>query len=167
MSSAVAVPQGGSSAFAATPLVKKPSPPTMSCRICLCNVQTDNPSRNAWTVFKEGNSRFRVAWLGNGSDRFRSGSLDASAAFQGSKSSDKGLSDGGDENRREIEKSASVSEEKPVIVNNDRGNGKSSALVGNPDLLTIPGVGPRNQRKFVEKGIARAAKFKKLYRDKV
>ena len=40
-------------------------------------------------------------------------------------------------------------------------------LVGNPDLLTIPGVGPRNLKKLVEKGIAGVAELKQLYKDKV
>lgn len=35
------------------------------------------------------------------------------------------------------------------------------------DLLEIPGVGPRNRRKLVDKGIAGVAELKQLYRDKV
>ena len=34
-------------------------------------------------------------------------------------------------------------------------------------LLAIPGVGPRNQRKLVEKGFDGVAPLKQLYRDKV
>ncbi|CAK9177534.1 unnamed protein product [Ilex paraguariensis] len=40
------------------------------------------------------------------------------------------------------------------------------ALPGSPDLLTIPGVGPRNLRKLVEKGIGGVAELKQLYKDK-
>lgn len=40
-------------------------------------------------------------------------------------------------------------------------------VVGNPDLLTIPGVGPRNLRKLVEKGFDGVAQLKRLYKDKV
>lgn len=35
-----------------------------------------------------------------------------------------------------------------------------------PDLLTVPGIGPRNMEKLVSKGIARLAELKQLYRDK-
>lgn len=41
------------------------------------------------------------------------------------------------------------------------------AVVGNPDLLTVPGVGPRNLRKLVEKGFEGVAQLKQLYKDKV
>eukprot|EP01018_Ginkgo_biloba_P004845 Gb_17080 [translate_table: standard] len=35
-----------------------------------------------------------------------------------------------------------------------------------PDLLTIPGIGPRNMEKLVLKGIGRVAELKQIYRDK-
>ncbi|KAG6656296.1 hypothetical protein CIPAW_04G012900 [Carya illinoinensis] len=44
--------------------------------------------------------------------------------------------------------------------------GSTALIIGNPDLLTIPGVGPRNLIKLVEKGIGGVAELKKLYRDK-
>lgn len=40
-------------------------------------------------------------------------------------------------------------------------------VVGVPDLLAIPGVGPRNLRKLVEKGFDGVAQLKRLYKDKV
>ncbi|KAL2467607.1 P-loop containing nucleoside triphosphate hydrolase superfamily protein [Forsythia ovata] len=40
------------------------------------------------------------------------------------------------------------------------------AVVEDPNLLTIPGVGPRNLRKLVEKGFEGVAQLKQLYRDK-
>jgi len=43
----------------------------------------------------------------------------------------------------------------------------SSPAPSNPDLLAIPGVGPRNLRKLVQKGIAGVAQLKQLYKDKV
>lgn len=43
----------------------------------------------------------------------------------------------------------------------------SSPSPSNPDLLAIPGVGPRNFRKLVQKGIAGVAQLKQLYKDKV
>lgn len=36
-----------------------------------------------------------------------------------------------------------------------------------PDLLTVPGIGPRNMEKLVLKGIAKLDELKQLYRDKV
>jgi predicted RecB family nuclease len=36
-----------------------------------------------------------------------------------------------------------------------------------PDLLTVPGIGPRNMEKLVAKGIDKLAELKRLYRDKV
>ncbi|KAL0314143.1 UNVERIFIED_CONTAM: Deoxycytidine kinase [Sesamum angustifolium] len=46
------------------------------------------------------------------------------------------------------------------------GGGVGAVVVGNPDLLTIPGVGPRNLRKLVEKGFEGVAQLKQLYKDK-
>lgn len=48
-----------------------------------------------------------------------------------------------------------------------RSGGGGTAVVGSPDLLTIPGVGPRNLRKLVEKGFDEVAQLKQLYKDKV
>ncbi|KAF8716489.1 hypothetical protein HU200_026274 [Digitaria exilis] len=47
-----------------------------------------------------------------------------------------------------------------------RQRGRSDALVGSGELLAIPGVGPRNLRKLVDKGFDGVAQLKKLYRDK-
>jgi hypothetical protein len=44
---------------------------------------------------------------------------------------------------------------------------RNDALVGRGELLTIPGVGPRNLRKLVDKGFDDVAQLKQLYRDKV
>lgn len=161
MPSAAATFHGGGLAVATAMM---PNPLTVSCRICLCNVKPKNPSRNAWAVFKEGNNGFRVAWLRTGSDGF--GYLAAAAASDGTESSTEGLNDGGEENGREVEKGVPASLEKPVRVHNRR-NRDSSVLAGNLDLLAIPGVGPRNLRKLVGKGIAGIAELKQLYRDKV
>lgn len=48
-----------------------------------------------------------------------------------------------------------------------KGSSSSSPAPSNPDLLAIPGVGPRNFRKLVQKGIAGVAQLKQLYKDKV
>ncbi|GFP81409.1 deoxycytidine kinase [Phtheirospermum japonicum] len=45
-------------------------------------------------------------------------------------------------------------------------SGGGAAAVGSPDLLAIPGVGPRNLRKLVEKGFEGVAQLKQLYKDK-
>ncbi|CAH8359417.1 unnamed protein product [Eruca vesicaria subsp. sativa] len=56
-------------------------------------------------------------------------------------------------------------DEKPVRIN--RRNRSSNELTGNnPDLLKIPGVGLRNQRKLLDNGIGDVAELKKLYKDK-
>ncbi|CAA0827790.1 P-loop containing nucleoside triphosphate hydrolases superfamily protein [Striga hermonthica] len=46
------------------------------------------------------------------------------------------------------------------------GGGAPLAVAASPDLLTIPGVGPRNLRKLVEKGFEGVAQLKQLYKDK-
>lgn len=71
--------------------------------------------------------------------------------------------DGGEREKAESSV-ASGSGVKPVRL--DRRQGGSS-VVGNPDLLGIPGVGPRNSRKLVEKGFSGVTELKQLYKDKV
>jgi hypothetical protein len=48
-----------------------------------------------------------------------------------------------------------------------RQRGRGDAAAGSGELLAIPGVGPRNQRKLVDKGFDGVAQLKQLYRDKV
>ncbi|XP_057752595.1 uncharacterized protein LOC130970503 [Arachis stenosperma] len=60
-------------------------------------------------------------------------------------------------------------EHKPVsprLNRRQRAYSSSSPILPNPDLLAIPGVGPRNLRKLVQKGIAGVAQLKQLYKDK-
>lgn len=62
------------------------------------------------------------------------------------------------------------SDEKPLrLQRRQRGSSSlnSAAVAANVDLLTIPGVGPRNLRKLVDKGIGGVAELKQLYKDKV
>ncbi|XVF30051.1 hypothetical protein REPUB_Repub16aG0024100 [Reevesia pubescens] len=63
-----------------------------------------------------------------------------------------------------IEGKEEEAEEKPIRLN--RRQKGSGVLVGSPDLLTIPGVGPRNLRKLVDNGIQGVAELKQLYKDK-
>ncbi|KAL5192882.1 Deoxycytidine kinase [Glycine soja] len=61
------------------------------------------------------------------------------------------------------------SKEKPFnsrLNRRQKGSTSSSPAPSNPDLLAIPGVGPRNFRKLVQKGIAGVAQLKQLYKDK-
>ncbi|EXB22640.1 Deoxycytidine kinase [Morus notabilis] len=130
--------------------------PSRHCRICLCSIEAQwaSPAR-AW-------AGPRVAWLRASSDV----PFSASAGVDGSSNMpEKGLEfygDGGDGER-------GSEEEKPTVRLNRRQRGGSSdggSLAGNPDLLTIPGVGPRNLRKLVENGISGVAELKQLYKDK-
>ncbi|CAH8334638.1 unnamed protein product [Eruca vesicaria subsp. sativa] len=57
-------------------------------------------------------------------------------------------------------------DEKPMRINRRNRRSSNGSYDGNPDLLKIPGVGLRNQRKLVEKGIGDVAELKKLYKDK-
>lgn len=107
-------------------------------------------------MFKDNLNGQRPVWLHT-----------ASSSIEGLKSSS--VSEDGDElmvdNDGEIEK---VFEEKGSKSNRrQKGLSGGGVLVGNPDLLTIPGVGPRNLKKLVEKGIGGVAELKQLYKDKV
>ncbi|XP_065847157.1 uncharacterized protein [Euphorbia lathyris] len=55
-------------------------------------------------------------------------------------------------------------EEKTVKLN--RRQRGSNEVLSNADLLTIPGVGPKNLRKLVEKGFRGMTELKQLYKDK-
>lgn len=57
--------------------------------------------------------------------------------------------------------------EEKRLQRRQRSGGGGAVVVGSPDLLTIPGVGPRNLRKLVEKGFEGVAQLKQLYKDKV
>ncbi|XP_072950695.1 uncharacterized protein [Typha angustifolia] len=58
------------------------------------------------------------------------------------------------------------SESSRVVERRAKSGGSSGAPIENLELLTIPGVGPRNLRKLVDKGFSRVAELKQLYRDK-
>lgn len=108
-------------------------------------------------MFKDGRGGSRAAWTQAGAD-----------GPEGTMGSEK-VSESGDG-----EEGENGSEEKPLKLSGGgssstgrRQRGSAALIVGNPDLLTIPGVGPRNLRKLVEKGIGGLAELKQLYRDKV
>ncbi|XP_042011231.1 uncharacterized protein LOC121759640 isoform X2 [Salvia splendens] len=111
------------------------------CSCAINNSSTNAAPLRAWVVLKESS---RHSGLGGGSHR---AAWFATLAGNPSK--------GGE---------FALSEEKRL---QRRKNGGSGAVVpGSPDLLTIPGVGPRNSRKLVEKGFEGVAQLKQLYKDK-
>ncbi|XP_021748863.1 uncharacterized protein LOC110714621 [Chenopodium quinoa] len=127
-----------------------------SCRVCRCSVEDGRDLQRPWVVLKGMRNGSRLAWLHN-------------AAGSGD---DKGMVAGEVEAEAEVEEREDRAEEgeKPAkMQRRTRGLGGSSSvsgLVESPDLLTIPGVGPRNLRKLVEKGIGGVDDLKQLYRDK-
>lgn len=64
------------------------------------------------------------------------------------------------------EKSERGAEEKAARLSR-RQKETGGDMEGNADLLTIPGVGPKNLRKLVEKGFTGMAELKQFYKDKV
>ncbi|KAL1534149.1 hypothetical protein AAHA92_30369 [Salvia divinorum] len=127
-------------------------------RPCCYAIDNSNSSTNAtplraWVVLKESN---RYSGLGGGPHR---AAWFATLAGNPSKGGELAVAEGGGEagNERAVE-------EKRL---QRRRNGGSGAVVpGSLDLLTIPGVGPRNSRKLVEKGFEGVAQLKQLYKAK-
>lgn len=110
-------------------------------------------------MLKESRTGSRSTWFHTAASDKDSATASASAAAEGSKNLE-----GEIENGEESEKG---SEEKPLRLHRrNKGSSVGVVMPGNPDLLTIPGVGPRNLRKLVEKGIAGVAELKQLYKDK-
>ncbi|XP_009625493.1 uncharacterized protein [Nicotiana tomentosiformis] len=138
-------------------------PRVNSCRMCRCSLDTTAPVR-AWVVLKQ--SRTSAAWFGT---------LAASA-------SDKGVPVTSGEEEKDLENGvfeenavngSSEEEEKTGVGRlhrRQRGGvgegGGGEEVLASPDLLTIPGVGPRNLRKLVQKGFMGVDQLKQLYRDK-
>ena len=131
--------------------------PTRCCRICRCAIDNRDSVR-AWVVLKERESRSgsRSAWFHTAaSDK---GFQVAAVAVKSSENLESGNENG-----------VVRVEEKSMRLHR-RQKGVSlvgEALLRNPDLLTIPGVGQRNLRKLVENGITGVAELKQLYKDKV
>lgn len=111
--------------------------------------------------FKEGRSGLGLSWFQTTSDRGFATVVAAESSTEAFEAQDSG----GD--------SETDSEEKPRLSRRQRSSvgGAAAAaaappLPGNADLLTIPGVGPRNLRKLVDNGIGAVAELKQIYRDK-
>lgn len=135
-----------------------------------CSVDQHPPLQRPWVVFKSaGLSAVRPAWLHGGPD----GAQWASESLE--RRSCGGDSDGKEEGGEAEDEHESSSEGRPLLLQRERrckGSGDGAAatadpMSGNPDLLIIPGVGPRNLRKLVDKGIGGVEILKQLYRDKV
>ncbi|KAI9084385.1 hypothetical protein K1719_033727 [Acacia pycnantha] len=127
-----------------------------------CTAINHRALSRAWVVVKYGRGGPRTAWLHSGSD----GSSFSASAQATSNSDNCAAGDSGEEGKSTA--SLPSSEEKPSKLNKRlKGSSSSSCdISSNPDLLTIPGVGPRNLRKLVEKGFAGVAELKQLYKDK-
>ncbi|KAF7836459.1 Deoxynucleoside kinase domain containing protein [Senna tora] len=120
-----------------------------------CCVVDDRTRTRTWVVLKYGGNRSWNAWMHSGSG----GSFRTTDVDEGTRCSE---NEGGSNN------SVSVGSEKKLFRLNRRQKGSfsSSGIPSNPDLLTVPGVGVRNLRKLVRKGIAGVVELKKLYKDK-
>ncbi|KAL0927064.1 hypothetical protein M5K25_001219 [Dendrobium thyrsiflorum] len=71
---------------------------------------------------------------------------------------------GGDE--EDVTHGDEESRSRAAQLQRQRGGNSASADVANVDLLMIPGVGPKNLRKLVDKGFRGVSQLKQLYRDK-
>ncbi|KAG6751084.1 hypothetical protein POTOM_045601 [Populus tomentosa] len=133
--------------------------PTLTSRFysttyCTCRsavgYKTTNPLR-AWVVA-------RPAWhctVASGQEG-PFGTAVAAADAEGVRSSGDGEEEGKGEKGAE-ERAARLSR---------RQKRTGGDMEGNADLLTIPGVGPKNLRKLVEKGFTGMAELKQFYKDK-
>ena len=122
-----------------------------NCRICRCAIEGGAGVRRAW-------GGTRAAWFRSGSDGFVV------------KSAGKGSDGCSVEDGEDGEDGERGSDEKPLrLQRRQRGSlsSNSGPVPANVDLLTIPGVGPRNLRKLVDKGIGGVNELKQLYREKV
>ncbi|KAK9270348.1 hypothetical protein L1049_025927 [Liquidambar formosana] len=133
-----------------------------NCRMCRCSINNNGTPFRAWVVFKDGRACSRSAWFHTSSN--------GGFAAEGLRGSEKGLGNCSVDDDGEDEKDLSEekTEDKPSRLHRRQKCSSSggAAMPGSPDLLTIPGVGPRNLRKLVEKGIGGVAELKQLYKDK-
>ncbi|KAF9601449.1 hypothetical protein IFM89_020216 [Coptis chinensis] len=140
---------------------KYPSPrfASFNCRSCRCSSldsAVSNPVR-AWVVFKENWSlSSRSAWFHTKSDT----GFNAVSSEGGSRN----LETEGVENDENEKPLRLHRRSRTTTTTTSAGGG--AGLPGNPDLLAIPGVGPRNLRKLVDKGYKEVAELKQLYKDK-
>ncbi|CAL1363610.1 unnamed protein product [Linum trigynum] len=94
--------------------------------------------------------------------------LVGSAAAIASAAAVDGLKSGGDDGSEKDdggEEKEKQQQQQGKISRRQKGSPSGDA-VSNADLLTIPGVGPKNLRKLVEKGLSGMTELKQLYKDK-
>ncbi|VFQ90565.1 unnamed protein product [Cuscuta campestris] len=113
------------------------------------SLECTGPRPRSWVALRQENSRgTHRAWVGT--------------VAEGSEGAESGVETG--------EQSGSGVEERPAarLQRRQRGGGDAPEreLAGAPDLLTIPGVGPRNFQKLVKNGFEGVSQLKQLYRDK-
>ncbi|KAK9134853.1 hypothetical protein Syun_014183 [Stephania yunnanensis] len=138
----------GNGLAAVAAVAKKSNSGPLRCGGCRCSLDT-----SAWVVFKEAKSvraSSKAAWVHTQSE----GGLPLVVAAEGSGGAVQ-TNDGSEK----------------ALVRLQRRQRTSPTPGGPPpgqhlDLLAIPGVGPRNLRKLVDKGIGEVADLKQLYRDK-
>ncbi|KAJ8760427.1 hypothetical protein K2173_015094 [Erythroxylum novogranatense] len=115
------------------------------CAISINNVTGTTPKSpmRAWTMGRP--VWYQTAAGADGSVTTTGTDSSATAAVEGLKSSEGEKEKGNKLNRRQR---------------------ASSEVISNADLLTIPGVGPKNLRKLVEKGFRGMAELKQFYKEK-
>lgn len=119
-------------------------PSYSNCRICKCSISSGGTGK-PWVVLKgKSVDGCRKAWFGTV------------------------VSASGEESLVETgEEKGSEDKAQMRVQRRQRSASGGSELQGNPDLLSIPGVGPRNLKKLVQNGIGGVAELKQLYKDKV
>ncbi|CAN6463850.1 unnamed protein product [Victoria cruziana] len=153
--------------------------PSCGCRAAY---HSGAPDR-AWVVYKEGTGVAGAAWLHGRPDGPCSASANEEALGGAGKETeveevaDEAVEEkakegvvGGRQQKRlykeRRQRSSSSSSSSPSLCPPGPACAGLAGLQGSADLLTIPGVGPRNLRKLVDKGIEGVADLKQLYRDK-
>ncbi|KAL7156121.1 hypothetical protein ABFS83_03G121400 [Erythranthe nasuta] len=133
--------------------------PSSGFRPCSCSVEKISgsvPPSRAWVVFKESNygsvgTPYR-AWfctLAGNSDK-----------VSGELSTESEVVDDAENAKARVQR-------RQRSGSSGGGGGSGGPMAAEtPDLLTIPGVGPRNLRKLVKKGFEGVAQLKQLYKEK-
>ncbi|XP_060197978.1 uncharacterized protein LOC132626954 [Lycium barbarum] len=120
----------------------------VNCGICRCSLDNNAAPVRAWVVLKQ--SRTSAAWFGTVASASEKSVVPVTAE---------------EEEEEKDSDNESGSTGVAARSHNRRQRG-SDGVMASPDLLTIPGVGPRNLRKLVQKGFMGVDQLKQLYRDK-
>lgn len=173
------------SSTACTALASSGSSAAPDRRSSLPNVRRPYLLFSCSCVYSDGGSRRGRAWVPLKRARLPSSATTAwsHGSVTGGRRGFRASEPSGDEDKRENldgvdeeadEREAVESAQNPHVSTSQRvalrrqRTALSGGLpVGDVDLLSIPGVGPRNLRKLVDKGIGGVADLKQLYKDKV